>query len=229
MSDGPFRPRDLPPPPPQDAEEPPPARPQPRPGPARPPGRISSVTWIVGVAVVLLLAVVTINTVSTDAPGSRGVPVGQTLPPFAAPLVPDGPVGDAQVDRGKACDVRGPRILNACEMAERGPVAIAFVASRSRRCEDQVDVLDRLRARFPHVQMGAVMIRGGRAEVRRVVRRRGWRVPVAWDRDGAVANAYAVAICPTITFAHRGGKVAFTSLGTLDAAAVARRLEGLRR
>ena len=38
----------------------------------------------------------------------------------------------------------------------------------------------------------------------RAIRERGWKLPVAYDHDGAVANAYAVAICPTITFARRG-------------------------
>ena len=53
-------------------------------------------------------------------------------------------------------------------------------------------------------------------------------VPVAWDRDGAVANRYAVAICPTITFARQGGEVVGTSLSFLDAEDLERRLAELR-
>ena len=56
------------------------------------------------------------------------------------------------------------------------------------------------------MRFAAVAIRGEprrRARARRA--RRGWRLPVGYDHDGAVANAYAVAVCPTITFAHRGG------------------------
>jgi hypothetical protein len=51
---------------------------------------------------------------------------------------------------------------------------------------------------------------------------------VGYDRDGAVSNAYAVAICPTITFARRGGRVAGTSFELLEEAALARRVEALR-
>jgi hypothetical protein len=124
--------------------------------------------------------------------------------------------------------VRGPQILNSCQLAARGPVALAFFATRSQRCEDQVTVLDRLRPRFPDVGFAAVAIRGSRADVRALVRARGWRLPVGYDRDGAVANAYAVAVCPTITFAYRGGKVAGTSLSDLNAAGVERWLRRIR-
>ena len=53
-------------------------------------------------------------------------------------------------------------------------------------------------------------------------------MPVGYDHDGAVSNAYAVAICPTITFARRGGKVAGTSFSLLGEAALASRVEALR-
>jgi hypothetical protein len=81
-------------------------------------------------------------------------------------------------------------------------------------------VLDDLRGRFPEVQFAAVAIRGDRDALRRRVRERGWRLPVGHDRDGAVANAYAVAICPVVTFAARGGEVRRTLLGSQDAAAL---------
>jgi hypothetical protein len=53
-------------------------------------------------------------------------------------------------------------------------------------------------------------------------------MPVGYDHDGAVSNAYAVAVCPTITFARRGGKVASTSFSLLGQRALAARLEALR-
>jgi hypothetical protein len=104
---------------------------------------------------------------------------------------------------------------------------LAFFATRSKRCEDQVDVLERVRARFPGVGFAAVSVRGDRGDVRRLVHKRGWGMPVGYDHDGAVTNAYAVAICPTITFA-RSGKVVDTSFKLLDEAALTRRVEALK-
>ena len=99
----------------------------------------------------------------------------------------------------RACEVRGPDVLNVCELAERGPVVLAFFAEPAERCDDEIDVLDRIRERHPRVQFAAVAIRGDRDDLRRRVRERGWTLPVGHDRDGAVANMYAVAVCPTIT------------------------------
>ena len=36
------------------------------------------------------------------------------------------------------------------------------------------------------------------------------------DHDAAVTNLYAVAVCPLVTFADRGGKVMGTALGLQD-------------
>jgi AhpC/TSA family len=198
------------------------------PGRPRPPAGSSRYTWIVGVAAVLAIAYITLNTLGTDAPGSRGVPTGEKLPPFAVPLALSNLEGDAQVDPAKACKVRGPRVLNSCQLAERGPVAIAFFATKSERCERQIDVVERVRKRFPDIGFAALSVRGDRGEVRRQTRRRGWGMPVGYDHDGAVTNAYAVAICPTITFAARGGKVVSTSFSLLGESALVKRLEAIR-
>ena len=197
-------------------------------GPPRPPAGTSRYTWIVGVLALLAIAYITLNTLGTEAPGSRGVPEGEKLPPFAVPLATSKLQGDAQVDPDKACGVRGGDILNSCQLAERGPVVLAFFATRSSRCERQIDVLERVRRRFPDVGFAAVSVRGDRGEVRKAVRRRQWRLPVGYDHDGAVSNAYAVAVCPTITFARRGGRVAGTSFSLLGEAALAKRVEALR-
>ena len=198
------------------------------PGPPRPPAGTSRYTWVVGVLALLAIAYITLNTLGTDAPGSRGVPKGEKLPPFAVPLATSKLQGDAQVDPEKACGVRGSDILNSCQLADRGPVVLAFFATRSARCERQIDVLERVRRRFPDVGFAAVSVRGDRDDVRRVVRQRRWGMPVGYDHDGAVSNAYAVALCPTITFARRGGKVAGTSLSFVGERELAERVEALR-
>ena len=198
------------------------------PGPPRPPAGTSRYTWVVGALALVAIAYITLNTLGTEAPGSRGVPKGERLPPFAVPLATSKRKGDAQVDPAKACRVRGPDVLNSCQLAVRGPVVLAFFATRSDRCEDQVDVLERVRRRYPDVGFAAVSVRGKRGDVRDVVRERKWGMPVGYDHDGAVSNAYAVAICPTITFAAKGGTVVSTSFSLLGEAALVKRLAALR-
>jgi peroxiredoxin len=168
---------------------------------------------LIGVVVFAVMVYIVLNTLRTEGPGSRGVEAGRSLPPFAAPLALSDLVGDANVS-GKACSVRGAKILNVCQLAERGPVVLAFFAEPSQRCDDEIDSLDRLRPDFPRVQFAAVAIRGDRGNLQDRIRARGWQLPVGWDRDGAVANAYAVAVCPAITLARRGGTVVQTLVGS---------------
>jgi hypothetical protein len=204
----------------------------------RAPGSVRTGTWIAGVACVLVLAYITFNTLSSDAPGSKGPAKGERLPPFAMPLaLSTGPEFDAdiatRVGQGDshrlACDVRGPHILNSCQLAERGPVVLAFFATGDRRCVRQIGVLDRLAPRFPGVSFAAVAIKAERKDAAPVVRRERWRIPVGYDHDAAVTNLYAVAVCPLVTFARRGGVVADTTLGFRDAAQVTRLVRALGR
>jgi hypothetical protein len=192
--------------------------------------------WLVGVVGVVVLAYITLNSLRTEGAGSRGLEAGTRLPPFAMPLAGSRSDADANIatrpESGPqgarpACEVRGPEILNACELAERGPVVLAFLATRSGRCAEQVDVLDQIAPRHPGVQFAAVSIRGDHEALRRTVRERGWQLPVGYDHDGAVANLYHVAVCPTVTFAARGGEVAGTALEFLDERALAARVDAL--
>jgi hypothetical protein len=181
-----------------------------------------------GVIAVAVLGYILVNTIRTEGPGSRGLAAGTAMPPFAVPLALSDLEGDANVS-GRACSVRGPKVLNSCQLAERGPVVLAFFVEPSQRCDDEIDRVDRLRRRFPDVQFAAVAIRGSRDALRRRVRDRGWGLPVGYDHDGAVANAYAVAICPTITLAAKGGKVVKTLLGSEDSAQLEAAVKELER
>lgn len=198
----------------------------PRRSPAAPPSSSPSFTrgpsWIVAFVAFLALVYITVNTLRTEGPGSAGLPAGAQLPPFAAPLIPSDLVGDANVARRAgqgeagarpACSVTDPRALNICTLQRERPVVLAFLTAGSERCVDELDAMQVVAPRFSQVAFAAVAIRGDREDLRTLVREHGWSFPVAQDRDGAVANLYGVAICPTVVFAKRGGRVLDTALG----------------
>jgi hypothetical protein len=194
-------------------------------------------SWIAIAAGLAILAYITYNTLSTPATSSSGLAAGKHLPPFAAPLVTSDLVGDANVarhaDQGSAgakpaCAVTDPRALNSCTLARRGPLVLAFFTDSSGRCTKALDAMQQLAPRHPDVGFAAVAVKGDRGDIRKHVREHGWEFPVAQDRDGAVANIYGVAICPTVVLAYRGGIVLRTALGSDETTSAA--LErGVRR
>jgi hypothetical protein len=231
-----FEPDDAAPAPRAAATEPPPAR---TPPPAR--GRHnapSRYVWVVGAAALVLVVVLIVATLQQGTGrGARGVPTGDVMPPFAVPLALSRLEGDANLATGSgqgeagavpACSVRGPRVLNGCALRQRGPVVLAFFTTRGRDCVAQLDALQRVRNQVPAtVQFAAIAIRGARDDIRRLIREHRWSFPIGYDHDGALANAYHVQVCPQLTFARRGGRVAETTFGALgdaELAAKARRL-----
>jgi hypothetical protein len=207
------------------------------PGPRLPAGA-SRYGWFVAVVGLLLVAYVSLNTLRTDSVGSQGLKLGAKVPPFAAPLALGTIDGDVNVARKPnqgsagarpACSVRGPQILNSCQLAERGPFVLAFLATRGTQCTRELDRLGRVQALHPRVQVAAVSIRGDRDDLRALVRRRRWPFPVAWDRDGILANLYGVAVCPQLTYALPGGVVQATSVGELGDRELDRRFATLER
>ena len=208
------------------------AGPPPRPGAGPPdeerPGPMFGrrAVWFVGLIGVALVVWVTINAIDTEGPGSQGVPTGERLPPFAAPLVTSDLEGDANVatarDGGSegvtpACEVRGRDVLNVCALGARAPLVLTFIAGDGDdECGAQLDVLERVRRRFPGVAFAAVDVRGDRDTLRRIVAERGWRMPIGYDSDGAVANVYGVAVCPTTELALPGRVVLQSLVGSVD-------------
>ncbi len=243
MTEGPFGrdpderpgPREAP----SRGEAPPaePVKPR-RPAPQRRPP--SSTTWIVALLLTVIIVYVTFNTLTTEGPGSKGIEQGQKVPPFAAPLALANVKceGDQECDVNallqtrdgvpKACDVRGPEIVNSCELVEKGPLVLAFLVAPSQQCVDQIDVLEKVRPRFPDVQFAAVAIKGDHEQLNDIIREHGWELPVAYDHDGALANAFAVAVCPMITYADQGGVVRATTLGTADEQRIVQEIRKLR-
>jgi hypothetical protein len=169
----------------------------------------------VGLLVVLILVLITINTIVTKPNGVKGLAPGERLPPFAVPLALGSLSGDADTathaddgaaGRVAACDERGSQILNICQLYEGAPVALTlFVDGGS--CPDVLGDEQALSSGFPGVRFAAVAIKGGRAQIRALIRAHGLQMPIGLDSDGALAALYKVGTCPQVTFAYPGGEV----------------------
>jgi hypothetical protein len=75
----------------------------------------------------------------------------------------------------------------------------------------------------------SVDVRDDRGSVRDLVRERDWRMPVGFDRDGAVAGLYRVGGCPTFAYVYPGGTLQSASIGDLTAGQLGARVEDLLR
>jgi hypothetical protein len=169
----------------------------------------------VGLLGLVILILITINTIATKPNGDTGVPPGRQAPPFAVPLALGNLPGDANIatasDLGAAgkvpaCSVRGPQVLNMCQLYEQGPVVLAlFVAEES--CPDVLADMQALVASFPQVRFAAIAVKGERAPVRRLVAKMHLTFPVGLDPDGALAALYQLATCPQLSFVEKGGVV----------------------
>ncbi len=225
MSGGPL---DFDPDPDPEAGDPPPAaarpaaRPPSAPVPQMRPPWASRWGWLVGALVLVAIALISLNTLGGDAGGSAGLKPGTPIPPFAAPLATGNLQGDVNVatqpDSGSAgarpaCQVRGPAILNSCQLLERGPLVLAFLATRGGDCTATLDELQTIHERHPQLQVAAVAIRGDRGDLRDLVARHGWTFPVGYDHDGVLAGLYGVAVCPHVAFVYPDGRVRGTALG----------------
>lgn len=167
--------------------------------------------WVGAIGVAFLIWV-TINTITTAPNGSAGIAAGKRVPPFAVPLL-DGEV-QAKADiaehanegaRGKvpACDERGPRILNVCQLYERRPVVLALFVEG---CTDILSELQSLAPSFPSVDFAAVSLRGDPSKLLQLVHEKGIGFPVGYDSEGELAALYKLAACPQVSFIYRGGK-----------------------
>ena len=188
-------------------------------------------------AATLLLVWVAVNTIRSSGVPSAGLAAGRSAPPFAAPLAVSAQTGDVNVARRSgqgaagsvpACSVRGPGIVNSCDLMRR-PTALVFFTARTDRCVAALRQFERLRPRHPRVAIAAVALGGDRDRVRAIVRDLGLGYPVAYDRDSVLANLYGVAVCPLATFVGPGGTVQGTLVGTRSTAALDARLSALER
>lgn len=171
--------------------------------------------WAIGILGLALVIAFSVYRVTSRVPATAGVPAGQRLHFFAAPLAASNLNGDANLDPPCTFAQHDPRALNVCLLVQRAPLVLAFFSPSSEDCRTQVDTLQSVGRQFRsgRVQFAAVAVRSGHAQIAALVRSHHWTVPVAYDRDGAVGGIYNVAVCPLLELARRGGKVADRLIG----------------
>lgn len=163
----------------------------------------------------LLVAVVAITFLFSKKPGSAGIPVGQRLPLFAAPLADSTLNGAANLHPHCTVAQHDPRALNVCLLVKQAPLVLAFFVTSSSGCEQAVTALQTLSHQLPagEVQFAAVAVNSDRHDALQAVRAHHWTIPVAYDVDGRVGAAFGVAVCPIVQLARRGGIVTDRLIG----------------
>ena len=167
--------------------------------------RYQRMIGLFGLAVVI---VVSIAFLSSHRAGTAGIPAGDHLHFFSAPLATSTLKGDANLNPPCTVAQHDPRALNICLVSRRSPLVMAFFVTHSSICVRQVDALQALRSRYPaSVQFVAVAVRASHQDARAKVNSHHWTIPVAYDADGAVGQVYGVEVCPIVELAYRGGLV----------------------
>jgi peroxiredoxin len=186
--------------------------------------------WMIGIFGLILVVAFSVYLFTTRGVQSSGVPPGQRLHKFVAPLAASTLSGDANIS--PRCDPArpNPRALNVCG---RKPIVLGLFVAGSTDCKRQVDTLETVSQQFAgrDVQFAAVAIGSGHAQTASLVRSHHWTIPVAYDPDGAVGALYGVSICPMVQLAYRGGVVADRLIGNhwLSPSAVAARVRAMLR
>jgi hypothetical protein len=203
---------------------------------------------LAGLLFAAILLVAFLNGLGGDGGGALGLDEQQArwpLPEFAVPVAGGDLEGDANVAqddcetsqipcppaarRTPACKVRGSDVFRVCDLFHR-PAVISFWFDRGGNCAEQQDAVDSAYARYRgRVSFLSLDVRDDRDTVRELVRQRGWRMPVGYDRDGAVAGLYRIGGCPTFAYVFPGGTLQSASIGELSAGELAARIERLLR
>lgn len=175
---------------------------------------------VVGVAMAIVILIAFVNMLRTSESGTVGigdVGLGKKVAPFAVPLALSDLDGDANIDPDQACSVEGDDVLRICDYFRRPLVMSFWFTKGASSCIDQQDVFDQV-AREYRRRAGFVSInvRDDRDRVRALIQEHGWKVPVGYDRDGAVSNEYRVGGCPTFLFIRPGGVLESAEIGSTD-------------
>lgn len=172
---------------------------------------------VVGIVFLIVVLVALFNMLKTTESGTVGigdVGLGDKAAPFAVPLAMSDLDGDANVDPSEACSVKGSDVLRICDYFNRPLVMSFWFTKGASSCIDEQDVFEEVAAKYRR-QAGFVSInvRDDRDRVRELIEEHGWKVPVGYDRDGAVSNIYRIGGCPTYLFFRKGGVLEDTIIG----------------
>jgi hypothetical protein len=202
---------------------------------------------VVGLLFLVIIVVATISTLSNGGgEGTLGLdrqPPRWPLPEFAVPAATGELEGDANVAqddcessalpcpedarRTAACRIDTPGALRVCDFFDL-PLVISFWFTKGGDCANQQDVVNAAYRRYRgRVNFLSLDVRDDRDTVRELIHQHGWKLPVGYDRDGAVASLYKVGGCPTFAYVHPGGTLASASIGDLTEAQLETRVKRL--
>lgn len=202
---------------------------------------------VVGLIFAAVIVIAAINTIEHKDEGTLGLDKLASrwpLPEFAVPRADGSLEGDSNVAqddcetsqtpcprsarREPACRISTPGAIRICDLFDR-PLVISFWFSRGGSdCTEQQSVVDRVYRRYRgRVNFLSLDIRDDRGTVRELIERNGWKLPVGYDRDGAVAGLYRVGLCPTFAYVFPGGTLQEASIGELTAPQLEARIHNL--
>lgn len=170
---------------------------------------------LTGLLAVVALVGIVLSALLGSAGNVRGIGPGSRVPPFAAPLALGSLSGDVnvatrphqgQAGERPACRVRGPQVLNVCQLYEDSPLVLALFVDGGD-CTGVLRQLQALVPAFPQVRFAAVAIKGETRPIRRLIGAQRLTFPVGLDRDGILVQLYRVATCPQVSFVYPGGTV----------------------
>lgn len=203
----------------------------------------------VGVIFAAILIVAFLHGIGGNGGGTLGLneqPQHWPLPEFAVPVAAGELEGDANVAqddcetsrlpcpegdrRTPACRVAGADAIRVCDLFKLPAVISFWFDKGGSSCVTQQDAVDQVFERYRgRVSFLSLDVRDDRDAVRDLIRQHGWRMPVGYDRDGAVAGLYRVGGCPTIAYVFPGGTLQSASAGILTVGELGSRVGELLR
>ena len=173
---------------------------------------------LVGVIFVVVILLALVNMLRSEDSGTVGigdVGKGKPVPKFAVPIASGDLDGDANIDPKEACRIHVPGALRICDFFGK-PLVISFWFTKGgSQCVDEQDIFDEVATKFgDRINAVSINVRDDRDQVRGLIEEHGWKVPVGYDRDGAVSNIYRVGGCPTFIYVKKGGVMKDASIGT---------------